>query len=267
MFNSLNLRFSLLAIRRRAAGCIAVAVLAAILPSTRAAMLATDNAGNYTTATWVNGSNLGTGFGAWAFNNSASTGTSFSGEFIGDSTAGSGNVNTGTSSFAVFANPNGAFATTSRAFSGGALTLGQTFSINLAVNFRNGSKGINLLDGTGTQVFNFNVGGDDYNYKLGTANTVSTGLGYSATSVFTISYTQQSATTGMFSIARAGDTTISQTFAASGVSSFVLYNSNTDNGDAANNLYFNNPSVVPEPSTAALVAISLTGMVVARRRR
>ena len=231
-----------------------------------AAMLATDNASNY--ASWTDGSNGGTGFGAWNLTNNNNNGTTlFSGYFLGDSTAGSGNINgTGGTSFAMYANPNGAFAVASRAFGGGALTLGQTFSIQLAVNFRNGGKGINLLSGT-TQVFNFNVGGDDYNYKTGTSSTVSTGYAYSATSIFTISYNQTTATAGMFTISRAGDAPISQTFTASGVTSFQLYNSNTGDGGAQNNLYFNNLSVVPEPSAIALVAVGLTGLVVARRRR
>ena len=72
---------------------LAVAALAA--GHLNAQIIATDVASNYTTETWVNGSNLGSGFGAWDLFTSGTAGY-----FIGDSVAqGFGNVNTAGSAF------------------------------------------------------------------------------------------------------------------------------------------------------------------------
>ena len=49
-----------------------------------AATVGSDNAGNYTTATWTSGFNGGTGFGAWTFTNDNDNTTNFAGYFIGD---------------------------------------------------------------------------------------------------------------------------------------------------------------------------------------
>lgn len=247
-----------------------------------AATPGTDTASNYTTATWTNGSNGGTGFLAWAFTNNSSS-TNFAGNFIGDSTANSsgiGNVNTGANAFGMFANPSGAFANSDRSFAGGALTVGQTFRLQLAVNFRNGGKGLNLYIGgtptTGTQIFNFNIGnpgsGDGYYYTVGTNAAVNTGLAYAADSVFTLSYTQQSATAGMFTIARTSAATpaangaVNVALTTTGVTSFRVYDSNATNS-SSDNLYFNNLAVVPEPSTWAAMLLGGVGALMVVRRR
>ena len=265
-------------VRRLMVGAVTLAFLsfAATVP---ASTLGTDDASNYTTATWVSGSNFGTGFGAWSFTNNNDNTTNFAGYFVGDSTAngsGIGNINTSGQAFGIYANPNGAFANADRAFAGGALTLGQTFALNLAVNFRNGGKGLNLYT-SGTQVFNFNIGnpgsGDGYYYTIGAGSAVNTNLAYASDSVFTLAYTQQSATDGLFTITRtsagtpAVNGTVSVPFTASGVTSFRVYNSNASNS-ASDNLYFNNLAItVPEPSSVIVAVIGLAGIATAWRRR
>ena len=42
------------------------------------------------------------------------------------------------------------------------MQIGQTFSIDLAVNYRNGNKGIDLRDSLSALILNFNIGSDMY---------------------------------------------------------------------------------------------------------
>ncbi len=270
-----TLKFRSLAMRV-ASGLFVLAALTCATPA-KAAMLGVDNAANYTN--WTNGSNGGTGFGAWDLTNNNNNGTTvFAGYFLGDSTAGTGNINTVGKSFGIYANPGAAFANASRTFAGGALSLGQTFSIQLAVNFRNGDKGINLLSG-GTQVFNFNVGQagtgtDGYYYQNGAGGPTNTGFAYYSDSVFFLSYLQQKATAAQLTLTRTSATggtaatnSFTETLTTSGLSSFTLYNSNTGDGSSQNNLFFNNMQVVPEPSICVLAALGGTALTIMRRRR
>jgi hypothetical protein len=223
----------------------------------------TDDASNYG-GSWTNGSNGGTGFAAWDLTNNNNDGTTlFAGYFLGDSTLGTGNINTSGVSFGIYANPNGAFANSARNFDS-ALTVGQTFSIDMGVNFRNGDKGLNLE--AGSEVFNFDVGGDMY--KI---NGVDTGLAYDAASIFHLAFTQTSLAGGTYSVSR-GASVFTGTYTGD-ASGFQAYNSNTNGGGDgdADNLYFNNLSVtnaaVPEPATVLLVGPALLGGVFFVRRR
>jgi len=222
-----------------------------------------DNAANSAYSDgWTNLDNGGTAgtFLPWDLTNNNNGGSNFAGYFIGDSTAGSGDINTSGVSFGVYANPSTAFADAARSF-GSALSIGQTFSLDLAVNFRNGNKGFSLFDGT-TQIFNLNIGGDDYQI-----NGVSIGAAYSPTAMFHLSLSQTSVGAGSYSVLYNSNTyTGSYTGIASG---FKFYNSGTDDGSAANNLYFNNLSIVPEPSIYALLAgpALLGAWLFIRRRR
>ncbi len=235
----------------------------ALLTSASFAQIASDVASNYDTASWNGGASLGSGFKGWDLSNNNNNGTdTFAGYFIGDSTAGTGDINTSGVSFGMYANPGLAFATAVRGFDT-PLTTGQTFSIDLGVNFRNGSKGINIRDTGGTGLFNFDVSGDDY-----FVNGTTLGLAYSAISTFTLSFEQKAGTTVGVSITRGGGTVYSQDldFGAA-MDNFELYVSGTENGDAENNLYANNLLVVPEPSAyAAILGLAALGLVVARRR-
>jgi hypothetical protein len=243
-----------------------LSVLVSFLAATCAfaAIPGTDNASNYG-GNWINGSNGGTlgTFAPWDLTNNNNDGTTnFAGYFLGDSTLGTGDINTGGLAFAVYANPSTAFADANRAF-GSALDVGQTFSLDIAVNFRNGNKGFSLFDGA-TEIFNLNIGSNDY-----TINGSSIGAPFSGTAIFSLSFTQTALNAGTYSVFYNGN---SQTYNGNytGLASgFKLYNSGTDNGDNANNLYFNNLSIVPEPSSFGLVAgpMLFGGLFLKRRRR
>lgn len=238
--------------------------------------IASDNAGNYGGG-WTNGSNGGTGFTAWDLtqNNNDNT-TNFAGYFTGDSTQGSGNINTGGLSFGIYANPGSAFANAIRGFAEGDLLVGQQFSLQLAVNFRNGNKGMTLNNG-GTQLFNFNVGGDAYTYSIGNGSAITLSLAYQPDSIFSLAFTRTAGTTFNISITRtssAGGTEVglNQSFdLGATINNFKLYNSGTDAGGAAqNNFYFNNLAitVIPEPTTLSLLgAPALLGAYFLRRRK
>jgi hypothetical protein len=237
--------------------------------------LASDNAADsaYNDG-WLSGDNGGTGFSAWTLNSSAPAG-GFAGFFIQSSAAdGFGNIDTAGESFGMAANPGGAFATATRSFLNGALATLQQFSLQLAVNFRNGQKGFDLTGSSG-QVFNFNVGGDLYQFTVAGSPTQTLPFAYQADSVFSISFTQQAGTTVDVSIVRTsgagGTESFSNSFAFGGpINSFQFYVSNTEGG-AANNLYFNNLAVtaIPEPSTISLLgaAALFGGCFYARRRK
>jgi hypothetical protein len=228
---------------------------------------------------WTNGTDGGTPatFGAWQLI-ATPTGTGTAGFFIGDSTtlnAGNsgGNINTSGNSFGLFGH-SGATADATRSFDS-PLNVGQTFSLDIAVNFRNGNKGFDLLSGT-TSIFNLNVGGDAYMVNNAATNNGSLfGDAYDANTVFHISLSQDSLSGGTWTVTRSGGLTGTATGTYSGDGSgFHLYNSQTTGGGAAeDNLFANNFTVgaaaVPEPSTLALLAgpALLGGWMFLRRRR
>ena len=219
---------------------------------------------------WTAGDDGGSGLAGWTTSDNSDGSTLYAGYFIGDSTSGSlGNVNTAGESFGLYANPAGAWANAERMFDA-SLGVGQTFSIRLAVNFRNGDKGIDLFGpgGNGQKLWNFNVGyngGDDYYFedKINSPGTkVSLGLAYEADSVFTLLFEQKAANVARVSIvretvARGIEIPMFERDFALGttVNGFGLYNSGTNSGDE-NNLYANSIKVTAEPTTSALVGVT-----------
>ncbi len=216
---------------------------------------------------WITGSNGGTPgtFGSWLL---TSTGGS-AGHFIGDSTTLSSpgaNINTVGESFGMFGH-SGQTAEAFRDFNGNTLEVGQTFSLDLAVNFRNGQKGFDLRDASDAVIFNFNIANDDYVVQVAATGNGSIGNAYSDNSAFALAFTQTSLTGGTWTITRSGGMTDVDSGTYSGVAeNFKFYEANTTGGGAAqDNLYFNNLTVIPEPSSAVLGLIG--SMLLLRRRK
>lgn len=231
-----------------------------------AAIVGTDDASVYG-GSWADGSDgstNGDAFGAWGLVASTPDG-GFAGHFISDSKGldgGAGaDINASGNAFGMYGNQNAtATASAYRSFNGGPLSVGQTFSLDLAVNWRNGNKGFNLFDDADNEVFNFNVGSDDY-----FANGNSIGNVYSNNTAFNLAFTQTSAAGGTWTITRSGGETDSDSGTYTGLANrFQLYINNTDGGDQ-NNLFANNLSIVPEPASLAL--IGLGGLALLGRRR
>ena len=232
----------------------------ALMTSAHAVIVASDNGSNYGSG-WTNGSNGGTGFGAWSFTTS---GGGFKGAYIGDPAL-KGISGMSSSSFGLYANGgSGATISASRSF-GAALGVGDSFSFQWGFNWDSdffGNKGFNLFAGS-TEVINVNNGGN----ALVTVNGTNVGFGY-GTNAMTWTFTQTTATSVTVTANdRDGTGSYSAVISVSGaLSGFSLYAS--DLGPGGNREpFYNNFSInaVPAPGAAAL--IGLAGLVATRRRR
>ena len=152
------------------------------------------------------------------------------------------------------ANFVGAYANAVRYLDPNGLSAGQSFSFQMAVNWRNGAKGVNLYDTAGVKVFNFNIGGDDYVVNDALSGSGSIGNAYSSNTLLNFRFDQTSLSGGNWTVARSGGVTDLDSGTYSGaLRRFAFYagGSNTNGNNDA--LFFNNLSVVPEPSTGYLL--------------
>lgn len=200
--------------------------------------LGNDNADNYG-GTW-NSTNQGTGFSDWTFDETT-PGGSFTGRFIASfSTALDVNGN----SFGLFANSaNGAVSGAATTFPK-SLEEGDTFTVSIGVNFRDGAKGFDLRDASNATIINFNVSNDQYRFN---ASTDLFGNTYDANTVITFTFTQNTNDVSWTAV-RSGGLTGSESGTVSGINPDTITNirfynvsagTNNDGGSGQRNLFLN----------------------------
>lgn len=200
---------------------------------------------------WLGGDDGGTGFAAWTQFNSGTSGFFMGNSLNLDGPGFGADINTSSRSFGMYAGPGAAAAEASRSFDSN-LSLGEAFSLELAVNFRNGNKGVDIRDSSFTTIFNFNVGGDDYVVSNTASGNGSIGSSYSANTEFKLTLTQTSVSSGTWSISRSGGVTDLDSGTYTGVpASFKLYVNNTDGG-SPNDLYSNSFLITAVPEASAV---------------
>jgi hypothetical protein len=209
-------------------------------PTVTASSGGTDTAVNYTTfGTTPNPVNGGSAFDSWSIVPVNNAGT-----FRASSNAaGFGDVDTAGFAFAAYGNPNANnFVDIKRNLAAG-LTIGYSFSAQIATAYRSGAKGISLYSDTdwSVQLFNFNVGGDQYTF-----DGSNQGWAYSQTSIFNISAAQVTSDQLNVRVWRGSDAA-SKSITAGQMRGFKMYIANTDAGNALNDLYFNNLAVYRTP--------------------
>lgn len=222
-----------------------------------------DDASYYPPGIFEDVGNGGSGFQAWIIQNNNGAGdgyTNYAGVFLGDSTPGGGDVNTGGRAFGLYANgegEGGPFVNAIRPFDD-VLAVGQAVSLELGVNFRNGSKGAAFQNG-GFQVFEFGAYDDDYFYKIGNETPVSLDWDYAADSAVEVDLRHVASGWYDITLRRRGSAPETNALGvialAAPPSEVRLFNADTEPGDP-NNLYVNR---LARYSVAELPAFTLRG--------
>ncbi len=239
-------------------------------------MPAYDNAADSAYAAgWTDGSNGGSGFGPWRITTNSDA-QHFAGTFIGDANASgvNGAIGIGGKAFGMYSNVSGnvsgASVSAIRDFTGGVLLPGQSFSLQIAVNYRDGAKGVNFnsTDPNLSTVGSFFIGGSPQHYSFTlydrpTNSPITIDFSdYHPDALFTVTLTQlgltqlQEHVTLLTSSGLTDLGTITANVFAPTVSGFNLFYGSTAPAFPQDDLFFNNFTVsgaVPEPGTWVLL--------------
>ena len=242
---------------------LAAAVMAAVVPSTSlSATVASDNASNaaYNDG-WAPGDNGGTGFGSWTLTSTPAGG--FSGSYIGGTAVGN-------PAFGLYSGGNAAATVTAlRPFTGGGLTAGQSFGVTIGntptIN-TGGQLGLSLMSG-GTACWTLKFVGGGANWLLNDGgNDFDSGQAYAANTSLALTFTYNGGNSYSYTFGTGSGNNFTAGVDISNLDGVQFFSVNQGDGQ---NIGFNNLSVVPEPSTYALLGIAVLGFAaqLARRRR
>ena len=200
--------------------------------------LGNDDSDNYG-GSW-NATNLGTGFSDWTFDQATPNG-GFAGRFIGTFSSA---IDVNGNSFAMYANSGNDAVSGATTYMPKAMEEGDSFTVSVGVNFRDGNKGFDLRDGSNNTIINFNVGSDQYNIT-GTSGLFSNA--YDANTVIKFTFTQN-ANSVSWTADRSGGLTGSESGTISSINSGTITNirfynvssgTNGDGGSGQRNLFIN----------------------------
>lgn len=243
---------------------IAAVASIAVYSGAQAANEASDNASttNYPGGTWTTGSNGGTGFGSWTLTSTPAAG--FSGAYIGGTAIGD-------PAFGIYSGgDNAATMLAFRPFTGGGLTAGQSFNVTIGntVTINNpGQIGLSLMSGSNARwTLKFVGGGANWLLNDG-GSDFSAGQAYAANTPLSLTFTYNGGSSYSYSFGTGSGVSFTAAADISNLDGVQFFSVNQGGGE---NMGINNLSVVPEPSTYGLLALSaaaMGGYVVRRRRR
>lgn len=141
-----------------------------------------DNANNYAGESGWSEPNQGSGFGNWTFDSNI-PGGGFAGRFIGSFSSAIDETN---NSFGLYANSADNTSYGAAVSLPKSMQTGDSFTVKIGVNYRDGAKGFDLRGNSNTSIVNFNVGSNKYNL----AGTDLFAGKYDANTVITFTFTQ-----------------------------------------------------------------------------
>jgi hypothetical protein len=238
---------------------LSAAVAVAVI-STSFAQIASDNASNapYQPGNvWNDGSDGGTGFQAWQFSGGANSGRYIGGTALGATT------------FGLYSSDGGAQYSALRVFDA-PLNSGQSFNVTVAhtTNVNTGGQlGVSLWNtGNSSAAITFKFVGGGTSWLLNDGGSdFEIAQPYSANSPLALSFTYNGGSSYSYTFGSASGTnfTAANTISSIDRVSFFVQNQGNDQ-----NFGFNNLSVVPEPSTYALLGLGTAfGLWQLRRRK